>query len=77
LFNKDMVDVIPEKRFDVCKSGALCEKKECEILPHVGVLKTIISDINPYEGLECIRYDDLIDYANDTFSFDNFEILTY
>src|SRR5690606_9949876 len=76
-FNKDMRDLISEERFNTCKSGALYNKKELEILPHSGVLTTVLSDVNPFDGIENVTYENLIAYSNKEFNYKNFKTITY
>lgn len=73
-FSRDMKDVISEERFNICKNGKINAKKTAERLPHEGVLATVLSDYNPFEGLEDFNYEDAIELASEVFKFDNFHV---
>jgi len=74
-FSSSMGDLISEDRFTDCKEGLLFKKKKCEILPHVGVLATVIADYNPFEGIERVTREDVIKLGEEAFKIDNFEMI--
>jgi len=76
-FSQKMEDIISEERFETCKSGLIYDEREAHILPHIGALKTVMGDFNPYERIGDLEYHAAMRYANHAFSLDNFEIMVH
>lgn len=74
-FSKSMGELISEDRFNDCKEGMLFKKKKAEILPHQGVLQTVIADFNPFDGLEEVSREDVINLGNEVFNVNEFEVI--
>ena len=74
-FSTSMGDLITEERFNDCKEGWLFKKKKIEILPHAGVLSTVVADYNPFNGLEDVSREDVLEFGDEFFSIGNFEMI--
>jgi len=74
-FSTSMGDLITEERFNDCKEGWLFKKKKIEILPHAGVLSTVVADYNPFDGLEDVSREDVLGFGDEFFSIGNFEMI--
>ncbi|MFW9875216.1 MAG: FAD-dependent thymidylate synthase [Candidatus Thorarchaeota archaeon] len=75
-FEKDVSDIITKDRFEDCKQGLICQKKEGEILSHEGVWYTEMESFNQFDGIDDFTYSQLVDFGNKLFSYrDNYKII--
>ena len=59
-FTGDMSRHVSRERFEICHADMLISEKKDKLLPHEGVSRLVINEINPYEALRNISYDELM-----------------
>jgi predicted Zn-dependent peptidase len=69
--------VISEARFNVCKKAYAVKQRMVDILPHSGAKTTVLGDVNPFDGIPELTYQQVLERYHDLMHFDNFIPVKY
>jgi predicted Zn-dependent peptidase len=76
-FSAPIESILTPERFNICHQNLMIKKEIAEILPHAGAKATILSETNPFAGMDTFTYDEALALASATFNMDNLRPISY
>lgn len=70
-------DTLSKERFETCKASMLIKEKKDRVLPHEGIHKLMLSDVNPYTDIHDLSYESALERYSVLFDVNKLQSVEY